>query len=531
MKKSVSLLLLFWCVSCDDRPEVLDQSLEVVGPVVVGRYMVYLDQTRERVTLVRPGPAEVRQVAVGRRPSFMLPSPDHSRLLVICKGWVATTGDEESEEPSLFLINPETGETERHVLGSPFDEVAVSDDNRYAVAFFSDTANPGETEVFRNPNAVAILNMETGELHEKSVRSFGDVPRGVLFSPATMAPLDGDGVAGEPRTMAVVFARGYVTLLDVTHPERRETTVRLTLPGMGGSIVPEKMVFAPSAGAAYLIASGANDVFVLTLTSRQPSAEDATDYVVSINTLAAGLVPADLLLFSAEGQAKILVANQRSQDLTVIDAMTAEFVSIPAGGPVDRILGYPEGDPQQAVVFSQGHGRNSIYFLDLVDVEARRGQNLHVLDSTDAVVGVERIPGRAQALVTHDAHRSALSLLDLSQRTLSPFTGHAALADYALTHDGRVLVGFSMGRRQLGLVNLDDLSVRTLALDFVPQGIYSLEAPPEATDAEYAAVMVDHGAVAGLLTVIPNPTAPSEESPFLVSGFLLQGLFDDRYDD
>jgi hypothetical protein len=314
---------------CGSRPEIYETQLQLSGAIVVGRYLAYMDMTREKIVLVRPYTREVRHVTVGRRPSFMLPTPDNSRLLVICKGWVRTSRDEEDEEPSLHIIDPATGQSEVHEIGTPFDEVAVSDDNRYAVAYFSASAIPGPTEVFRNPNEVAILDMDTGDLAHKNVRSFGDVPRGVIFSPSTMAPVNPDSSLGEPRTLAVVFAEGYVTFLDVTHPERSEVTVRLTLPGMSDVIHAEQMVWAPEAGAAYLRASGTSDIYAFSFLARSPSNNLENDFVISINTLAAGSVPADVAVFTDAGERKVLLANQQSRDLTVIDAYTSQFVTIP----------------------------------------------------------------------------------------------------------------------------------------------------------------------------------------------------------
>ncbi len=529
---AICLIGAFALQGCENRPNAYEEPLAVSGPIVVGRHLVYLDSARQRVILVRPYEGDVEHVQVGHRPSFMLPTPDHSRLVVLCKGWVATSRDEEDEQPSLNIIDPFTTEREVHDLGSPFDEVAISDDNRYAVAFYSANAAPGETEVFRNPNAVAILDMETGELAEKNVRSFGDVPRGVVFSPSSMAPLQPDGSLGAPRTLAVVFATGYITILDVTHPERREITVRLSLPGMSASVTPSEMVFAPAAGAAYLRATGSNDVYVLSLTTRETSEPDENDFVVSINTLGAGSVPSDVALFADGGEQKVLIANQLSADLTVIDALTARFVTIPVGDPVDRILVYPEENPEVAVIFSGSSPRRTIHFLDLDGVEENLGRNLTTLEGAEQVVGMEMIPNRAQALVIHDHHRSVMSILDLYERTLSPFTGHHVLSGYTVTPDGQLLAGFSGENDRVGVVNLDFMSSRAVVLSHRPRRILTLQVGQgEPSDPELHAVMVDHNEPYGLLTVLPNPLADTADSTFAMRGFLIEGLFDDRLED
>jgi len=517
-------------LGCEERPSILDESLEISGPMVVGRYVAYLDHTRERLTILRPYHGTVRHVALGRRPASMSPSPHQDRLFVLCRGWLATHADEVDESPSLHVVDPETGDVEVTHLASPYDEIAVSDDDRYAVVFFSANRDPSDTEVFRNPNSVTVINLESGETFEKSVRSFGDVPRGVTFSPSTMAPLNPDGSLGTPRTLAVVFADGYITILDVNHPERREVTVRLALPGSSAVITPERVVFAPSTGTAYLRASGSNDVYVLTLTSRDSSDEDENDFVVSINTLAAGSVPADVALFNDGDRQMVLVANQQTEDVTVVDTQTAEFFTIDVGDPIDRILTYPPENPEVAVLFSQASPRQSVYFLELDDVEAHRGRNLTELRSDHYIVRVELIPNRALALVTHDDTRSVMSVLNIAEQTLSPFTGHAGLVGYALTVDGSLLAGYGQLQQRLGVVDLDHLSSHVVALDHLPSSVLALAATDDdLTDPELRTVVVDHGERFGMVTVLTEPLNSGREGAFVMSGFLLQGIFDERY--
>jgi len=516
---------------CGGRGDAYDERLQVSAPIVVGHYLAFLDRTRERVTLVRPFTREVTHVDVGRGPSFLMPTPDGARLIVICKGWVATERDEEDELPSMVLIDPAAPQSAvSYDLGSPFDEVAVSPDSRFAVAFFSSTTTPGAEEVFRNPNAVALLDLDEpgGVPMEKTVRSFGDVPLGVMFSPPEMAPLQSDGTLGTPRTLAVVFADGYVTFLDMEHPERSEVTVHLTLPDHPQTVIPQEIVFAPEAGTVFLRCLGANDIYAFTLTARSPGSATENDFVISINTLAAGSVPGDVGVFTEGGERKILVANQGSENVTIIDALTSEFVNIHIGDPVDRVLLYPEQSPTVAVIFSQGSARNRIHFLDLQDVETRVGQNHDVLATNEAVQNIELIPGRDQALVLHDDNHSVMSVLDLTGRTLSPITAQGQLGGYVFTADGAHLAGFTLSKAQMGLIDLSNLAVRTLQLSHTPTHIFALQRlANNPDDTESRTLVVDHGDPAGRLSVIPNPSDLSRTSTYVLSGFLYDGLLGD----
>jgi hypothetical protein len=527
-------LLLFFFVApgCGGRPELYEEKITLGGPIVVGAHVAYMDRTRERITLVRPHTREIRQVPVGRRPAFMLPSPDHTRLLVLCKGWIAKEKGEQNEEPALHVIDPTTGESTIYPLESPFDEVAVSADNRYAVAYFSASVGPGQDEVFRNPNAVALLNLENGELVHKTVRSFGDVPRGVVFSPPDMTPLGPNGTPGEPRTLAVVFATGYLTFMDVTDPQRSEVTVRLSLPEMNQDIIGRELVFVPQSGTAFLRTAATSDIYVFALTSRQTTEPTQNDFQISINTLPATTVPGDIAVFQDGDAQKVLVANGASGNVTVVDAHTSQFTTIPVGTPVDEILLYPADAPNQAVLYSTATALNTIHFLDLHDLEENKGHNLSTLNASEPILSIAPLPSGDAALVVHNDSRSVMSVLDLGDRTLNPFTAHSALFDYAVTGSGHLLAGFTEGMNQLGLIDLANLNVRTLQLAHEPVRVLGLRPPGEQSSAsETNTLVIHHAADFGLLTVVSNPSTADSESIYVMSGFLMQDILNDRYED
>lgn len=519
---SLTLLLVVAASGCP-RTTAFDAKLAVTSPVVIGERLAYLDRTRERVTLLEPLTGDVRHVALGRRPSFVRASPDHARLHVLTEGWLATKQGEASEEPRLYVIDPDTGAVDVFPLGSPFDRLRVSADGRWALAHFAADAAPSDDEVFRNPNSVAVVDLEQGEVRAKNVRSFGDVPIGVLFSPPTMAPQGG----GDERTLAVVLAPGTLTVLDVTAPERREVTVRLTLPGSDAVVVPNRLVFVPEAGAAYVQADGTDDVFVLTLTARAPVSDDDNDFVVSINTLAAGTGPADVLPFDDGERRRILVANQGSQDLTVIDGLTSEYFTLAVGERVDRVLGFPTGDPSIAIVFSQAARGRSVHLVELADIEERKGAAVTTLDAAVRIANIDLVPGQPLALVMHEDAEAALSLLDLRDGTMSPVAGDGKLLDFAVTPDGRSLAGTVQGQPQrVGVLDLVTVTARALVLDQRADDVLALR-PRDDDSGAGGTVVVVHDDPLGRVTVVPDATNATSDDLFVLGGFLLEGVLDE----
>jgi hypothetical protein len=185
-----------------------------------------------------------------------------------------------------------------------------------------------------------------------------------------------------------------------------------------------------------------------------------------------------------------------------------------------------------AVVFSQGMPGRSIHFLDLSEVESNRGQNLSTLHSAESVVSMELIPNQAAALVVHDHYRTAMSILDLDDRTLSPFTAHSALAAYTINHNGEVLVGFTAGDDRIGIVDLSNQSAaRPIQLSFAPSKVLAMgKAAGGEDDLETHTIVVDHGGKFGLITVIPHPLVAESEDIFVLSGFMVRDLLEERHD-
>lgn len=525
--KHISLLLVLCVplVACPWRPTLLDKKLTVEGPAVAGKYLAYLDKTRERIILVSPISRKVSHFSVGQRPIKLQPSADGKMLFVLCHGWDQREEQRQPEGPTLHTLDLDQLKHKSYKIESAFNELAISSDNQIAVAYFSADSVADVNEVFRNPNAIAIVDLEKNKVTEKSVRSFGAVPTGVYFSPADMAPADDSGNLGQERVLAAVFADGYVTLVDTHHPERSEVTIHLTLPGSSQEVNPKEIVFAPRAGVAYLLATGSDDLFVLNLTSRTPGDPGENDFVVSINSLAAGDNPSDLALFQAGQKEMVLVANKGSGDLSVIDARTAQFSLIPVWQAVDTILVYPKEQPHTAVVFSETHPSDQVFVLDLHNIENNLGTNLQQLQGDVPVAHMEFIPGQARALAVHSRGTTVMSVVDVEQRTMYPMTSSALLTDYAMTPQGDFLGGIVHEKQMLGLIDLRNLSTQAVELAYMPQRVLTLEQSED----HKRTVVVHHDTPMGAMTVIKDAAEP--EKAYVFEGFLLAGVFDDRYQE
>jgi hypothetical protein len=516
--------------ACDGgRAAAWDRPRAMIGPIVLKDRIAWVDGARDRVVLVETSlPPRVHRVTIGRRAVSAVPTPDRQHLAVITRGEEARERGAVDEPPGLYVVDvgaagqPPGTVARRYEIGSPFDRLAVAADGAVAVAYFSE-AGPDADGLFRNPNELAIVKLdqppaETNPLL-RTVRSFGAAPLGVTLSPPMVIPGATDPT---PRTFAFVLAPASVTVLDATYPERREVTVRLSLDGQDGTVTPRELVFAPTAGAAYLRADGARDVLQILLSYEAPTAGVANDndYQPALAELGAGGAPADVAVYDdVAGVRRVLVATPGTRSLTVIDADTAEFVSVDVADPVDRVLLLPADAPRVAVLASIAARVPRVHLVDLDGIgDELLPPPVKTLTLAAPVFDAVPVPGRELVMVVHDVARTVLGLLDVVQATVAPLEGAGRLDSYDFASGGTFLVGATRGVARVGMVDLDNLHPADVRLDDYPSQVFALPS---------GAVVIDHAGAAGRLTILPHADARRDEAVVL-SGFLLDGILDEE---
>jgi hypothetical protein len=521
MRLSGCALVALAAAGCGDRGRLWSAPLALVGPQQAAGQLLWIDATRGLVFALEPHGAAaptVRSARVRRNARFAAPAPGGERLLVLSAGQEAVYRDQTAEEPGLTIVLPVAGGAPAvesfYPLSGPFDRLAVSRDGKQAVASYSSEGGGGG--LFRNPNEVALLDLGASPGPDnpvlRTVRSFGSAPLGVVFSPPMPIPAP----SGKAHSLAVVLASGYLTLLDLGNPRRREITVPLAKPDSAVAITPEQVFFSPTTGTIFVRAAGAADLYSIALVPRAPSAPDENDFVPAINQPSSGRTPLDMVLFADGGKDMILTANA-SGDLALIDAATSQFSLVTTGAPVDTLL-LPAGS-SLALGYRRLAPEPRIHFIELKGLAQKLEKNVTARKLDQAVHQLVATPDGKQALVVHNAQRTVVSVLDLAgqHHTVSPIQGQLPLGsfDFASGAAGSYLVGVSSSIARLGLLDLSNLHTGDLRLDQAPQRVYALG----------DTIVVDHATHEGAVTVVPSARATREESR-LVWGFLLGGLLD-----
>jgi hypothetical protein len=398
--------------------------------------------------------------------------------------------------------------------------VAQTADGRFAFAYFVSSADLGR--LLFNPNAIAVVDLtqapeSMGSVVSRTVRSFGGVPNGVLFSP----PLT---IQGEMRTLAVVLSDAYVTLVDLAHLDRSEITVRLTLPEDLRAVRPSQIVWDTDDPTAYVRADASDDIYVLHLVGQSPAGANQNDFVPSINQLAVGHQPADMALFGTGTSRRLLVAAPGSSEADVIDAPSNRVTPIPLAAAADRILlfnGTSPHDPmpaQRALLYTPDLPWAVISFLDLTDVEARTTRNLEPLTLPANAVAALPIPGQPVVLFQHIGAAAGLSLVDLQQRTASPIFAAVSLAQAQFGVGQRLWVAPADSNR-VGFIDLTTFIPGEVLLDAPVTTLLPLASDPT----PHHRMIAVHNAAGGYITVLDGDD-PQRATAVSYRGFLYTDL-------
>lgn len=532
--------------ACGDRAAIHEADWDVQGPVPLAGHVAYLDRTREEVVTVRAKETatrfafEVVRQRVGRNPAFLLASADGTRALVVTRGTLGGPGLAEQEE-RLYRIDPAGREAPvEYSLRSPFDRISLSDDGRWAVAWF------GHADAV-NPNQMAVVRLDrAGESPTlRALRSYGGRPLSVHL--LTDLP-----VGGVPRQIALTLSENYATMFDLENLQRRDTTIRLIDPRSGASprVIPEDAVVAKEhvSGSAdetpyvFLRAQGVADVYALAIFPSPSAADDQNDFRPVVNQVSVAGVPEDFVVFTRAGaggerpQVRLLVvagSGWRSSVVSIVDPRTANRWDVPLETSATRVLLFAFTDRAgnaRKIAFLWDATRGGVEtrgsFLDLENVETRRTLNLEVLDLGSTVDAVIPTANPVKLLLVHGGI-SRVSVLNVAERTVDRIGTMVSVDLSAMHPDGTALffAGTGTASSRISALDLEVRHAQDVRLDAPVNRLLALPGDPDLRTRDGRALLVDHGWASGYVTALPLDQ-PHRARASSIQGFLAQGALD-----
>ena len=517
---ALAALALLSVTACTDRAEEFKLPMNVLPPVALDSALVFVDssiQTTYVLDVTQPE-SSPRKIAIGRGASTVARRNEHDEALVLCRGERGGVGID-PEPSSLTVVSGAAGALPRtYVLGSPFNAIAQTPDGARAIVHFR--TGEGLAGLLFNLNEIAIVDLDAPPSAtnpvRRTVRSFGGVPSAVFFSPEMTLP---EG----PRTLAVILSDAYVTLIDVDNAERPEITVPLSLPEDPRAVFPVQVLFDVDDPTIYVRGAASDDIFALRL-QEVPAAERAgNDFRPSLTQLAVGSRPNDMALFDAGEGRRLIVPSRASRNVSIVDARSSSVTTIALDVPADRVLVFDAaapGDPTispRALLFAADGATTATSFVDLVQIEDRRGRNVETRAIGRPVLGALPLLDRGLIMLQHSSSTGApgLSLLDLTARTSAPI-----YADVPLEN-----ARFGAGETRLYVAPPDGVRLGFLDLGTFVPGELRLDAPIVAVLplAGVPIVAVVHPGFGGNITLV-DARDPRRETARSIQGFLLSDL-------
>lgn len=535
MKSTIHAAVLFAAMTtgltacpAPDDPYREGMAIDVSRPIALGSTVAFLDRGRSEALLIDPSAPRLapRRVAVGKNVVLAVPHAAHDSLLVLSRGEPGKTGVA-PQKPRLDVIPSDPTAAPRVIeLGSRYDSLSQSADGRFVIASFSAGGRDADQGLF-NPNELAIIDLTANpELPPvtRTVRSFGSVPLGIVFSPVFQG---GRLLPDGPRSLAVVLSLGYVTLIDLNNLNRSEITVALTLADDARIIKPAQVVFDALDPTIYVRVEGADDVYTLRLADVPAAARVSNDFFPSLSQVGAGGRPSDMTLFDAGQGSRLLVVAPGTGDATVLDPLSSHATRIPLGFSASTAYlfdGPAPGDPQprkRAVLMGGG---TQMAFLDLSRIEEMRTRNLDVRPIGVTATQVIPLPAQGSLLAISPAgNGQGVSVVHLGRRTASPLLSSTALSNFTLAA-GRLWFLIGAGDR-VGFLNLANLQPGEVRLDRVARALVPVTAAAAVGTPGTPLMVAVHDDPTGSLTVL-DATLPERATARSVEGLFLTDVLE-----
>jgi hypothetical protein len=462
---SFALLVL---AACGEREGDFSQSLALRNDAVgIDKSLVMLTDSSNKALVLKLEPLAQEPIVLDlpSNPALLQKrlGDDVEEALVLCRGERATA--REDAQPSVLGVITANGRMREYTLGSPFDELTQSDDGRYALAYRTNTMSD---RLLENPNEIAIVDLDADEddddaVHRRTLRSFGDAPSKIVFSP-TM------NILGEDRRLAIVFSTRNVTLIDLEHLDREETTVQLSQE-VGTAVTPTQVLFSTTDPVLYVRGSTADDLFAFDLTARPGGIEDDegglhNDFRPTINQLGVGTRPTDMALYDVGGETRLITLTDSGANAIVVSTSTGQATTVELDQIARSILVFEAtspGDDTSAVrALLYDLGSSSVTFADLEHIEERLSRNLDTLPLEQPIVRLIPMLSESLALAIHE---NGVSLIDLAGRTVSPISSNANLEDALFDEVGRRFWVGPMGQPWVGVLDLETGTPGEVLLD------------------------------------------------------------------
>lgn len=541
LQRSLPFLGLALVAGCDETPRRVPEALAAARPIAVESGLVYTinpeepaRQKGDSVAVVTARGSnltidlssdEPKLVERALPPGYArsLPRPGHAGEVV-----VLTTGHDQfvekgkvvAAENGHVLVFNRAGQTLDVQLSGNFNQFALSDDGRFAVAsvpFGNSIAD----------NTIAVVDLDRA-LQEGAAASTlvtlgldGRAPTRLEFSPA----------ATFSRRLLVLFFPNAIQLLDLEHPERGEISV---------PVAAQELLFVREAGSSaeriYAYASGAREVIVFDLLAAPQTAQG---FRLAPSFISVSGSVTDIAVIGAGSSSRLLAM---ASGLEIVDTVTRDTVRVAGSSGFSSLLPFEGKSPVDAQVAPRAllyqRGLPRVGFVETGGASSWSSRSVELVELAEPVYSIVALRTQKLALAFHgQGSSSRISILDLEQRRVVPIRLESALVAYLLDEtEARARLWTANTSGIVGVLDLVSLQ-RTP----IPVVLEQTGERPAADSVEWSSgalvlipgaqrkVALVHSSNSGRITLLNadfDANAPATLAPRELAGFFFADLFD-----
>jgi len=418
--------------ACGERGEAWEMSVENNAFVAFGLRgaAAIVDHPAQRALLLPvEGDLSLAPVSVpiGRGFAAATETPDHEKLLVLCRGDVPRrTADDQG--PAVYVMSGGTtpGAAGRYDLSDPLSGLGVDPLSKFAVVYPS----ADDTSFVTNPNELVLIKLDEAQSASNpvpiSLRSFGGRPQGFTFTPELELP-------GGPRRLMVVQTDRDVAIVDLSAPEKPEITVKLT----GGPDALEPSGLAVSDGepgvdadarVAIRVKNDPNVIVLDLLPVPESKADESPHAFLPVpNIVFVGGTPTDIAFVRTDGGLRLAALVPSRQVLTLVDPATGIASDVDLGAPFERIsivtdiVGETSNGSDVALLWSTASP--NVAFVELGVTIGKPYKSVERIELAQPVASVMDVPAPNNHLkLLASSSGTNFVVLNLLARTAAPIT-------------------------------------------------------------------------------------------------------------
>jgi hypothetical protein len=482
------LSLAVWSASaCGSRPGYWDQSSPAPGIKTFGleQGVGLVDANNNRLTFLTALPDQrlsAQHIELPHSLVATVVSPDQKSVFFLAAGDPPSpTGN--AQLPSLEWVarSPASGSAPGTMVGTqywmsdPLQNFAVDPQEHWAVAYAG-----AQTNFVQNANELVLFDLTQppnpatpSSLLDmtrppnpiaRDIQAFGGIPKQLVFT----GPLDIGG--GVVQHLLIIETDIDVTLLDLEGAfpvapatASPETTVRLTSGADATMVTPAGVAVYPgdANGPARIAIRSSDDtnIFTLVLGSSAPT----------INLTDVGGIPSDIAFVKTDaatnGGLRVAALVPSSSSAVLVDPDTSLTTIVALGAAysslslVTQALGSAAQNVDVALLWGAPAGATSYEvalwtLVDTVDMPYRSVQGVAV---SQAVQGVNDVPGNAQLKVLEVTGGNEFVVLNLTNQTAAPLDTTQS-ATMTIAPDGGRMWVFAPGATDLAAIDFSDLN-------------------------------------------------------------------------